>query len=77
MSPQGLLIRILPRSWLIHCHSTSRTISMAYRTFDQNGNPLEVTGTEVKDSKLTFISDNVLLIELCQKKLGGTNMALK
>ena len=36
---------------------------LAYRTFDQNGNPLEVTGTEVKDSKLTFISDNVLLID--------------
>lgn len=50
---------------------------MAYRTFDQNGNPLEAAGTDVKDSKLTFISDNVLLIELCQKKLGGTNMALK
>ena len=36
---------------------------LAYRTFDQNGNPLEVTGTEVTDSKLTFMCDNVLLID--------------
>ena len=36
---------------------------LAYRTFDQNGNPLEVTGKEVTESKLTFMSDNVLLID--------------
>ena len=38
---------------------------LAYRTFDQNGNALEVTGNEVSgtDKKLTFISDNVLLID--------------
>ena len=45
---------------------------LAYRTFDQNGNPLEVTGKEVNESKLTFISDNVLLIDPSSFKDAGT-----
>ncbi|RKI52929.1 hypothetical protein D7V86_25570, partial [bacterium D16-51] len=39
------------------------TYVLAYRTFDQNGNPLTVKGTEIADGDLTFINDNVLLVD--------------
>ena len=48
------------------------TYVLAYRTFDQNGNPLTVKGTEIADGDLTFIGDNVLLIDSSIKDAGTT-----
>ncbi len=42
---------------------SKNTYVLAYRTFDQNGNPLTVKGTEIADGDLTFINDNVLLVD--------------
>ena len=47
---------------------------LAFRTFDQNENELEVSGYEVSEGKLTFTSDNVLLIDPSSfKDKGGAD----
>jgi len=45
---------------------------LAYRTFDQQKNPLEVTGKEIENLDLTFIADNALLIDPSFKDADST-----
>ena len=45
---------------------------LAYRTFDQQKNPLEVTGKEIANQDLTFIADNALLIDPTFKDADST-----
>ena len=49
------------------------TYYMIYATKDQDGNLLDASATNVKDGKVTFISDNIMLLKVQDKDASGNS----